>query len=379
MPEASIARIGLFSNSSEFAKNVTASLAAVPNCQISVNKTEDILFDSDSSNYDLIILDTGSGELLDDARLHTVRQRGHQIPLVVISPPLSPERARAIVQIKAADWLQQPLSGNALLESVFGLLGGSSLARCEVYGFMGSIGSPGTTLLGMTIADLFAREAKDKGGGDICLIDLDFASGACGAYLDITSDFDFDTIFTAPERIDVEMLELICHKVTDGLDIFSIRRPDFLLVANQAEFVLRLLDIASYRYATLVLDLPSYPTAWTAGIMTEIDRMTIVTEPTIPCLRAARERRDFVNGQRRTERGVHVVVNREKPGLLSRELSRADMKRVLGGEITAFLPDDRPTMTESLNQGAIPSRLYPRSRFAREARNLLTRLRRSEK
>src|SRR5690606_4469382 len=162
------------------------------------------------------------------------------------------------------------------------------------------------------------------------------------------------------------------------LEVFSIRRPDFLLVPNQAEFVLRLLDIASYRFGALVLDMPSYPAAWGAGIMAEVDRMVVVSESAIHCRGAARQRRDVVNGHRQSEKGVYVAVNREKPGMLSRELTRSDMKRVIGGEITAFLPEDRATMTESLNQGAIPSRLRPRSRYARRARELLSQLRRVE-
>lgn len=377
MSEVNIARIGLFSNSSDFGKNVAASLSAVPHCEIHVNKSEDILFGLDNSNYDLIILDIGDGEILEDARLQTVRQRNRMLPLIVVSPPLSADQARAIVQLKADDWLQHPLADNTLLETVFNQLGGGRIARCEVYGFMGSIGSPGTTLLAMTVADLLAQEMAEKHGGEVCLIDLDFASGSCGAYLDVASDFDFDTIFTAPERIDLEMLEQICHKVSDRLEVFSIRRPDFLLVPNQAEFVLRLLDIASYRFGALVLDLPSYPTSWVAGIMAEVDRMVIVSETTIPCLRAARQRYDFVNGHRRSDKGVYVAVNREKPGFLSRELTRPDMKRVFGNEITAYLPEDRPTMTESLNQGVIPSRLHPRSRYTRGAKKLLAQLRRS--
>ena len=122
-------------------------------------------------------------------------------------------------------------------------IGGSRLSRCEVYGVRGSLGGSGASTVAITMADQLNRNSNNR-GSNICLIDLDFSSGACGAYLDATSEFDFDTIFAAPERIDLELLELICHHHASGLDILSVRRPDFLLMEHQEAFVLRLLDIA---------------------------------------------------------------------------------------------------------------------------------------
>jgi pilus assembly protein CpaE len=250
--------------------------------------------------------------------------------------------------------------------------------RCEIFGVIGAIGNPGATTVAIALADALNQETKTS-TSELCLIDLDFASGACGAYLDVANEFDFDTIFTAPERIDLELLELICHRHPTGFDLLSVRRPDFLLSSRQDNFVLQLLDVASYRYKRIVLDLPSYPTSWTAALIAELDRLVIVTETSIPAIKSAKQRFDEAASIRQTDKGIAVLANREKRRFLSRELTRSDVVEGLGRDDVDFLPEDRALITEALNRGVLPVQARASAPFNKQVKRFVRKLRGEEK
>mgnify|MGYP000906919757 CR=1 FL=1 len=374
---ASPARVLIYSNDTAFAKTAILTLSAVPHYQVRQQSLEEALFELDGKGTDLFILDVATGAVLGDERLRAMRVATRNTPLVVISDPLSAERAREVVQLKADDWLVRPLANNALLEMAATLLGGSRAMRCEIFGVLGAIGSPGNTTVAIALADALNQESRTR-TPELCLIDLDFASGACGAYLDVANEFDFDTIFTAPERIDLELLELICHRHSSGFDLLSVRRPDFLLSSSQDNFVLQLLDVASYRYKRIVLDLPAYPTSWAAPLIAELDRLIIVTETTIPAIKSAKQRFDEAVAIRQTDKGIVILANREKRRFLSRELTRSDVIEGLGMNEVIFLPEDRALITEALNRGVLPVHARAAAPFNKEIRRLVQKLRGKE-
>ncbi len=371
------ARILIYSNDATFAKSAASTFSAVPHYQILQHTLEEALFDLEGKSADLVFLDVGSGAVLGDERLRVMRAANRNTPLVVISDPLPAGRAREVVQLKADDWLVRPLANNALLETAAVQLGGSRAMRCEIFGVIGALGNPGATTVAIALADALNQDSRSH-TPDLCLIDLDFASGACGAYLDVANEFDFDTIFTAPERIDLELLELICHRHSTGFDLLSVRRPDFLLSSGQDNFVLQLLDVASYRYKRIVLDLPSYPTNWAAPLVAELDRLIIVTETTIPAIKSAKQRFDDATAIRQTDKGIVVLANREKRRFLSRELTRSDIVEGLGKNEVSFLPEDRALITEALNRGILPVQARASAPFNKEIRRLVRKLRGKE-
>ncbi|MGB3643503.1 MAG: hypothetical protein WBA15_03405 [Mesorhizobium sp.] len=372
------ARILIYSNDAAFAKSAASTFAAVPHYQVLQHTLEEALFDLEGKSADLIVVDVGGGAVLGDDRLRALRAANRNTPLVVISEALPAERVREVVQLKADDWLVRPLANNALLETAASQLGGSRAMRCEIFGVIGAIGNPGATTVAIALADALNQEARPS-TSELCLIDLDFASGACGAYLDVANEFDFDTIFTAPERIDLELLELICHRHSTGFDLLSVRRPDFLLSSRQDNFVLQLLDVASYRYKRIVLDLPSYPTTWTAALIAELDRLVVVTETTIPAIKSAKQRFDEAASIRQTDKGISVLANREKRRFLSRELTRSDVAEGLGRDDVDFLPEDRALITEALNRGVLPAQARASAPFNKQIKQFVRKLRGEEK
>jgi pilus assembly protein CpaE len=183
------------------------------------------------------------------------------------------------------------------------------------------------------------------------LVDLDFVGGACGRYLDLTNEFDIQTVLKTPERIDLEFIGIVERDHQANFSLLSFRRPNLQISDIGSDFVYRLLDVVTYRYAKVVLDIPSYPTPWANEILRNSDHVVLVTERTVPALKASRELHERILQSGRDSDSIHIVLNKDRRRMFSVGIGTREIQNLFNSKRVTVLPDSWPLMSEALNRG----------------------------
>jgi pilus assembly protein CpaE len=367
--------IVVFSDDLDFRSEARRRLTTVPEYEIIERNADAVLSgDREHLDFDLVIVDVGDGEMLADKRLAEFRRALADTPFIAISGDLSAEQMRKLVQLASTDWIPRPVDGRNLLEAVTEHLKGARVGKSNIYTFMSCVGGAGGSMLALSAAALIAEKRKSRRNIETCIVDLDFSSAACGFYLDVNNEFNLDGFVADPSRIDLEMLEIIKHDFDPGFSLLSFRKPELLNRDRGHDFVLRLLDVAAYRYRNVVIDLPRYDTPYSETVLKGSDQIFLVTMLTIPAIKFARDAYMRIREARGSGDNIHLIINKNRKRLFSSGISRKEVEKVFKGNTINFLPEDNDLMAEALNRGILPQEVNKRSKLLRRLDKLLDKV-----
>jgi pilus assembly protein CpaE len=217
--------------------------------------------------------------------------------------------------------------------------------------------------LSISAAAYWARNAEQ---GSVFLVDLDFVRGSSGRNLDLENEFDLTSVLNAPDRIDLELLGSIKRDHPAGFSLLSFRRMDLQVADITSEFVYRLLDVITYRYRRVVLDLPTYPSTWTDDILLSSDEVILVAERTVPGLKNAAELEAKLLRLGKTVDSIQLVLNKDRRRMFSVGIGAREIKRLFKTSRVIVLPDNWPLASEALNRGVPINLVNRRSNVVRQ-------------
>jgi pilus assembly protein CpaE len=219
----------------------------------------------------------------------------------------------------------------------------------QIFSFLGAAGGVGTTTLAIETALLLLRDSKEE--NSTCLVDLDFRSGACVDYLDMEARLDIDEIGPHPERLDLQLLEVMLNRHSSGLSLLAAKGHPAQAAPVEPAFVTRLLDLVSSRFENVVIDLPRSWERWTDQVLLGSTRVYVVSDMTVPGLRLGRRLAAGV-AARLPEVKPRVIVNRfEQQRLFSSGLRRADVERALEGFLEGTVTNNYKLVREAIDRG----------------------------
>lgn len=367
-------RVTLYTDDVQFSDALSSALGLDASLRLSVRSIEQFTHGTAPDHAaDAVILDVDGGQHLTDQTLHDARGlMDRSTPLVVVSSELPEHRLRDIVRLGAVDWLQKSTSRRELFEAISrSLQKQDQVAR--VTAFVSAVGGCGASTLAMNAAYMVMNPTRKAAREKTCMLfELDFSIGSCGYFLDIANDYDFKSVLENPNRIDAEFVDIVRKQHPSGFSLISIKAPILMSHKAGAEVVLRILDVLSFQYDVIIVDVPYYETRWKDSVLNAVTDIVIVTEPIIPALRQARDIEQELR-EVRSESAVTVVVNKIGRGLFSRDLSSKEIERVFGGNPIEFLPYAKEQMVEAANRGIIPLALDGRAAYSKSVRKLLDR------
>jgi len=311
----------------------------------------------------LVVFDVGDGTLLDDPRLYTLRERLSEHQLIVISSALSPERVRHVVRLQAADWLQTPFTDAEFEASLVQVEGSLAGLGSRVSTFIGATGGAGATTMSLMAAYLLARKSA---AGETGLVDLDFQSASCGAYLNLGKELDLDALLAGPERLDTELLDLIKLDRPPGIALYSFERPGLYFAPNANRLVLRLLDQVALKYRDVVIDLPNLEVPWFDDVVSHSDNIFVVFETNVPSLRQARRLVTQIKEKHGAHLNVVPIANKTTFKLIGNTISRGDIAKMLGNVKFHTVSRDEELMTDALNRALIAPEISQRAKMVKE-------------
>jgi len=286
--------------------------------------------------------------------LEVIEEVHKNAPATQILAVASNDRHETIVRTLRAgadEFLPLPLDPNALLKVCIKVSalrratktnGGSQHAQVWVaYGAKGGVGV--TTL----VANLGI--ALQAAGRRTVLLDLDLHSGDLALFLNLNPGYTLRDIATT-KRLDTVFLQGTMIRHRSGLELIAAPVPlpgegPLALTSEQTLAILKLLDTT---HQVVLIDTTSAPLDATRAALTNAERIFVVTELTLPALRASLRALAWLQ-EESVEGAVEVVVNKfaNRPW----EVSPAEAAKTLGVPIRALLPRDDAAVYTAVNSG----------------------------
>jgi pilus assembly protein CpaE len=333
-----------------FGANAQMALTPVPG---SLSELEAQL-DLAQANVAVIDLDAAQpGEMQALERL--MARLGARPPIVVITQAFDAGVARALVQMRVADFLVKPVAPVELVRTCARVAQGpvttaTETTEAKIYTFLPAVGGAGVTTLALQSAMLLLNSGPG-GRSSTCLVDLDFQHGACADYLDLEPRLNLNEIEPRPERLDRQLMEVMLSHHPSGLAVIAAPNRPAEMRSFDPDVVTRLLDMVSTQFDYVVFDMPRTWFSWTDSVLLGSDELFIVSEMTVPGLRHAKQLVEAVRERLGDGPKPKVIVNRFEQQMFSTGLRKNDIERVLGDSFAACIPNHYAIVREAIDRG----------------------------
>ncbi len=274
-------------------------------------------------------------------------------PVLVLTDSVDDALIRWFLQIRISDLLRKPVEPKDVIKACLRALKASASLPddgSQIFSFIPAAGGVGATTLAIETAMLL-RRAAPRESDSVCLVDLDFQNGACADYLDLEPRLDLAEIGPHPERLDLQLLEIMLTRHASGLMLLAAKGQPAQSPKVDTDVVVRLLDLVSTRFESVVLDVPRFWMPWTDQVLLGSNRVYVVTDMTVPGLRLGRRMATSLS-ERLPELKPRVIVNRfEQQMLFGTGLRRADVERALEGYLEGTVANNYKLVREAIDRG----------------------------
>ncbi|MCC2113164.1 MAG: response regulator receiver protein, partial [Hyphomicrobiales bacterium] len=265
-----------------------------------------------------------------------------RIPVIVVTDVFDDAIARWLIQIRVADFLRKPVDSADLLRSCVKSLQTSvrpeGPKQSRIVDFIPAMGGVGATTLAIEAAIQLIRR---DGAESTCLVDLAFQQSACADHLDIEPRFDFAEIARRSDRLDMHVLEVMLSKHRSGLTLLGALPDPASPALIDTLTLTNILDLVSSRFTNVIIDVPRDWRPWTDVVLAGSDDVFVVTDMTVPGLRAARRMVDSITERLHRQVVGKVIVNRFEQSMLPWSgLRKADIDKTLGADLAGTVSNN---------------------------------------
>src|SRR3954471_20130112 len=329
-------------------------------------------FEVEGATVAVIDLDAAEKEEM-PALERLMARSGVGTPVVAITQAFDETVARALVQMRVADFLVKPVSPVELVRTCARVAKGAQTTEtteAKIYTFLPAVGGAGVTTLAVQSAMLLLNSGQ-RGKTSTCLVDLDFQHGACADYLDLEPRLNLGEIEPRPERLDRQLLEIMLSHHPSGLAVIAAPNRPAEMRSFDPNVVTRLLDLVSTNFDFVVFDMPRTWFSWTDSVLLGSNKLFIVSEMTVPGLRHAKQLVEAVRERLGDGPKPQVIVNRFEQKMFSSGLRKADIEQVLGDSFAACIPNHYSIVREAIDRGVPLDEIKPGNKITAQLRKLI--------
>jgi len=335
-----------------------------------VSSAEELERKAMSLKPDILLLELSQGPNGASDLLKRLNRTLPRSALMVLAESRDPEHILSAMRLGVREYLTEPLPPQAFNDAVLRLARhtqtvGQPLGR--IISFMGVKGGVGTTSLAASLAWGFSRQVDKQ----VALVDLDLGAGDLAFMLDMRPQRDLIDVAAHFEQMDKAFMESLLCEVSPGLRLLAAPQDPVSAEEIALNHVERALDYLVDLYSLVLLDLPSRLDEICLMVLERSEAVFLVLEPTVVCLKAARRLLNLAERLVKQTDRIKLIVNRDgAKGCLP----AAEVRRALGHEVLAFLPNDSATLMEAANAGRPALGERPRAKWSRALARLLETL-----
>ncbi len=287
-----------------------------------------------------------------EALQRVIRRMEGRAPIIVVTKEFDAAAVRILVQLKVADFLVKPISTADLVRSCIRVLQGpgrESNQEAQVYTFMPAAGGVGNTTLAVETA--FQLHRSITRGASTCVVDLNLQQGACAEYLDLEPRFDITEIENKPERLDRQLLDVMLSKHESGLCVLAAPVKPTEMRTFDTDVVIRMLDLVSAYFDNVIIDMPRTWFPWTETVLLGTNKLYIVAEMTVPCLRQTQRLVNAISETTQKQVKPAVIVNRFEQKRFDSGIKQADVEEILGDQFAGGIANNYKLVREAVDRG----------------------------
>jgi len=285
----------------------------------------------------------------------------------VTGPSVSADFVIEVIRAGAVEFLRRPVQGADLASALEKLLRirrptQPSARPARITSVFSTKGGLGVTTVATNLAVCLAERAA----GRTILIDLDTRQSDVATFLNLRPTYSVVDALENPDRLDASFLQGLVVRHASGLVVLPgpTRVERGQLVAEQVKVML---EIIRSHFDHVILDLRHDLDPGTIAALEASDTVLFLTSLTVSALRSgaaglAAFRHLGLNPQR-----VKVVIMREGTG---EDVTLKHAHETLGVPIHWRTPSDYPTVVSAINNGEPVVTASPRSKIARNLREL---------
>jgi len=213
----------------------------------------------------------------------------------------------------------------------------TGLDAARIFAFVGATGGVGTTSIATQLAHELAMMASSQKisrrrpvDPTVCLIDLDFESGACAHHLDLLPSLTLEDLSGPPEQIDKAFTQALISTHESGISLLAAPNIIGANARVNPQTVMAMLDAAAELYETVIIDLPRYFQPWTLSVMRAVDVLGLTCELTIPSLHAARQSLEKLSAVPHGDINTNIILSKFERRSFKNTLRLSDAERALG-------------------------------------------------
>ena len=355
MAETDNQRIVLVSSDKELVQETRSAFAAMEKIElVTIDKSiAEVGAELQAVATGAVIFDMDTRKLEDIESLQRLMRRmGGEVSVIVVAREFDAAAVRILMQLRVSDFLVKPISTADLVRSCARALQGPYVAggnESQVYTFMPVAGGVGNTTIALETAFLLHNSAQR--GASTCVVDLNFQQGVCAEYLDLEPRFDITEIENQPERLDRRLLDVMLSKHESGLSVLAAPVQPTEMRSFNAEVVIRMLDLVSAYFDNVVIDMPRTWFPWTEAVLLGSNKLFLVTEMTVPCLRHTQRLIKAIDTSVGGQIKPSVIVNRFEKRMFENGIRQADVEDILGDHFVGGISNNYRLVREAVDRG----------------------------
>lgn len=335
------------------------------------------------SQHDVVLfdIDEESADLLQTARDICDARMPNAIIIALASENLPLEKARQLRRIGVDDVLPRNAVEEEIVPQVDSIrsrreaqlptIWGGQATQGKVIAVAQARGGVGSSILAANIAnELQSKEGffRKKAANDVALVDLDFQFGSLAALMDVEESDAMWRMAMDGSIPDSGFLEQAMSKSPCGVDVLPAPSRYGPLSAVKDEQIAAILDSLKRSHDYIIVDLPRALVEWITPVLTQADRLYMVTDVSVPSVRSARKLMDFYQSENPALE-IQLVANLEKKPLIPAAHHRAASK-LLERDFAFWVPRDERTVRESVDRGVPVHDVASRAPLTRAIRKI---------
>lgn len=327
-----------------------------------------------ASNHDIVIFATDPSNAADLTAIETLteQRKPDTVYLALTDGDLPLSKARALTRAGVDDVLPYPAANDELVEQVNTWLAKKRAAIEEKYASAASLGKViavqqarggiGSTTVAVNLADhlldrkgTFKKEASNR----VVIVDLDLQFGTVGDFLDLDEQEGLLQLAVENFLPDVHWIEQSLVRLPSGLAVLAAPQKFAPLDSLESKQVQVLIHTLKSMFDYIVVDMPRALVGWIEPVLEETDKLLIVTDMTVPAVRASRRLMEFVLADN-AQMPIEIIVNHEKKPMMLREHHR-EASKALDVKFNHWIAHDEKAAREAVDFGKPVSEVAGRS------------------
>ena len=298
-----------------------------------------------NDHYDLVIVPVDKLSSVEMALLEREIRR-EQAMLIGTAPKADPDLILRGMRAGVQEFLISPPAQTDFAAAVDRLVRRttSETQRGLVTAVYSSKGGLGTSTVALNLAYAYAKNHPDH---RVALADFVIGSGDLRVMLDLKPAYDIGDLVMKVDRVDEELLFAVLTATAGGV---------WVLPASEKEEVGDMLDATASAsilnhlraHFNVVVDCEHHMSDRTLSAFDAADRIVLVTQLTVPALRATKRSLELCERLGYPDSKLFVVVNRFHSGDV---VTPADARDVLGREVFWKIPNDYRAFSDALTRG----------------------------